>query len=71
MENKDIDILNSLDYNNINKNIIKKGKENIIDFKGITLYDSLEIKLAKIFSDQSRNIDINDLNDLKKFVHLY
>ena len=66
LENKDIDNLNSLDYKNINKKIIKKGNDNIIEFKGITLYDSLEIKLSKIFAEQSRNIDINDLNDLKK-----
>ena len=66
MENKDIDILNSLDYNNINKKIIKKGKDNIIEFKGNTLYDLLENKLSKIFSEQSIHFERDDLDDLKK-----
>ena len=44
---------------------IEKKKENI-DIKDRTIDELLIDKLIKIFSEQSPNIDINDINDLKK-----
>ena len=65
-EKKDINFFNSLENNNINKKNQKKEKNNIIEFKENTLYDLLENKLSKIFSEQSINFELDDLNDLKK-----
>ena len=65
-EKKDINFFNSLENNNINKKNQKKEKNNIIEFKGNTLYDLLENKLSKIFSEKSINFELDDLNDLKK-----
>ena len=53
----------------IDKEIKKENeieKKEIFEFKGRTLFELLESKLIKIFSENSPNIDKNDTNELKK-----
>ena len=78
-ENLDRNSFNLLEDNNLNKNNLKKAeekeshqsqknekKDEIIEFKGRTLFELLESKLFKIFSEQSLDINKNDINELKK-----
>ena len=62
---------NNINKQNENKVVNKKSKKNnkkedIIEFKGKNLLESLESKLTKIFFEQSPDINIDDMNDLKK-----
>ena len=74
----DEDFFNSKEDNNINKKNKKKVdikksktkkneiKEDIIGFEGKSLFDSLENKLIKIFTEKGSDIKTDDMNDLKK-----
>ena len=78
LENMDEDIFNPKEDNNINKKNKKKVdikksktkkneiKEDIIGFEENSLFDSLENKLIKIFTEKGSDIKTDDMNDLKK-----
>ena len=74
----ELNFVKLLDNKKLNKKYLKKleeinpqphkieKKKAIIDIKDRTIDELLIDKLIKIFSEQSPNIDINDINDLKK-----
>jgi len=70
---KKVDIKKTKDKKNEKKDGIKKSEnknneknEDTIEFVGKTLYELLENKLIKIFTEKNLDIDIEDMNDLKK-----
>ena len=70
---KKVDIKKTKDKKNEKKDGIKKSEnknneknEDTIEFEGKTLYELLENKLIKIFTEKNPDIDIDDMNDLKK-----
>ena len=74
-KNKDNNLLEDNDINKKSKKKVEENKstsqknekkDNIIEFKGKTLYGLLESKLIKIFTEKSPDIDIDDMNELKK-----